>query len=78
MNRLIKMSGNLNELFFFLKFLEVIVVTQEWAKDEMAKLPKQYGLDLQLVSNFLLNYHFMTFQIRVIHKYDTALVGGGQ
>ncbi len=72
------MSGNLNELFFFLKFLEVIVVTQEWAKDEMAKLPKQYGLDLQLVSNFLLNYHFMTFHIRVIHKYDTALVGGGQ
>jgi len=72
------MSGNLNELFFFLKFLEVIVVTQEWAKDEMAKLPKQYGLDLQLVSNFLLNYHFMTFQVRVIYKYDTALVGGGQ
>jgi len=32
------------------EFLEVIVVTQEWAKDEMAKLPKQYGLDLQLVS----------------------------
>lgn len=29
-------------------FQEVIVVTQEWAKDEMAKLPKQYGLDLQL------------------------------
>jgi hypothetical protein len=31
----------------------VIVVTHDWAKEEMSKLPKQFGLDLQLVNTVL-------------------------
>jgi hypothetical protein len=44
----------------------VIVVTQEGAKEEMSKLPKQFGLDLQLVRKpqpcVLTKFIYLTFK----------------